>query len=276
MIYDNAKKEGREVEIRDFFSGLPDDFSSGFIDAVATRGPNTEYIMFKKNRYCIVDLKTLKFVSSGVIADKYKTMPREFQLGYFDCAVYSKPDCSYIMKNDKLIEYNFSSNSVILGPIEILSSTTFSSLLPPFIPKYKACAVYERLMRTFPKEKHWEMMYYNSCKSISKKEYDMNLENYHKIVKRYEERYNKESGDSKKMEIEIAKYEKLLEDKKKELQDYRGKLFELKNLPCPADEKCPDLPKCKSKQIVVYDQGDVNAQNFYQLDKEALKSCMKQ
>jgi hypothetical protein len=101
----------------------------------------------------------------------------------------------------------------------------------------------------------------------------MNLENYHKIVKRYEDRYSKETGDSKKMEVEISKYEKLLEDKKKELQEYRGKLFELKNLPCPPDEKCPEKPKCKTKQIVVYDQGDVNAQQFYQVDKDLLGSC---
>ena len=272
MIYDSVKKEGKEMEILDFFKELPDDFSSGSIDAIATKGPNMEYIFFKKTRYCIVDLTTLKAISSGTIADKYSTMPREFQLGYFDCAVYSKPNCSYIMKNDKLIEYNFSTNSVVKGPIDI--SNVFDSLLPPFVSKNKECAVYERLMNRFPKEKYWEKMYYTSCKSISKKEYDINVENYHKIVKRYEDRYNKETGDSKRMEVEIAKYEKLLEDKKKELSSYKGKLFELKNLPCPPEEKCPQPPKCKTKQVVVYDQGDVNAQQFYQVDKDVLKSCM--
>jgi uncharacterized Fe-S cluster protein YjdI len=272
MMYDNTNRQGKEMEIRDFFSGLPDDFSSGSIDGIATRGPNSEYIMFKKTRYCIVDMKTLKFVSAGIISDKYTSMPREFQLGYFDCAVYSAPNCSYIMKNDKLIEYNFSSNSVVKGPIDI--NSVFDLLLPPILSKNKACAAYERLMNRFPKQKHWEKLYYSSCKSISKKEYDINLENYHKIVKRYEERYNKETSDSKKMEVEIAKYEKLLEDKKKELTDYKGKLFELKNLPCPPDEKCPEPPKCKTKQIVVYDKGDVNAQQFYQVDKDVLKSCM--
>jgi hypothetical protein len=272
MVYDRLKKEGKEMEIRDFFSGLPDDFSSGSIDSIATKGPNTEYIMFKKTRYCVLDMVTLKVTSAGNIADKYKSMPKEFQMGYFDCAVYSKPNCSYIMKNDKLIEYNFSNNSVVRGPIDI--NSVFDLLLPPFLPENKVCATYERLMNRFPKEKHWEKMYYGSCKSISKKEYDMNLENYHKIVKRYEDRYNKESVDSKKMEVEIAKYEKLLEDKKKELSSYRGKLFELKNLPCPKEEKCPEKPKCKTKQVVVYDQGDVNAQQFYQVDKDVLKSCM--
>lgn len=272
MVYDSVKKEGMEMEIMDFFKGLPDDFSSGSIDAVATKGPNTEYILFKKTRYCIVDMGTLKVTSSGTIADKYSSMPREFQLGYFDCAVYSKPNCSYIMKNDKLIEYNFSNNSVIKGPIDI--NSVFDSLLPPFVSKDKECAVYEQLMKRFPKEKYWEKMYYSSCKNISKKEYDINLENYNKIIKNYENRYNKETIDSKKMEVEIAKYEKLLEDKKKELSSYKGKLFELKNLPCPPDEKCPESPKCKTKQIIVYDQGDVNAQQFYQVDKDVLKSCM--
>lgn len=272
MVYDSKKKEGKEIEISDFFSGLPDDFYGGSIDAIATKGPNTGYIMFKKTRYCVVDMVTLKVTSAGNIADTYKSMPREFQLGYFDCAVYSVPNCSYIMKNDKLIEYNFSNNSVVRGPIDI--NSVFDLLLPPFLPENKICATYERLMNRFPKEKHWEKMYYGSCKSISKKEYDMNLENYHKIVKRYEDRYNKESGDSKKMEVEIAKYEKLLEDKKKELSSYKGKLFELKNLPCPKEEKCPEKPKCKTKQVVVYDQGDVNAQQFYQVDKDVLKSCM--
>jgi len=272
MIYDSGKREGKEMEIGELFSGLPADFSDGYIDAIATRGPNTEYMMFKKTRYCIIDMKTLKVISVGTIADKYKTMPREFQLGYFDCAVYSKPDCSYILKNDKLIEYNFNNNSVVRGPIDI--SSVFDLLLPPFLSKNKACVVYEKLMNRFPNNKYWADMYYSSCKRISKKEYEMNLDNYHKIIKRYEDTYNKETTVGKKMEVEIAKYEKLLEEKKKELSTYKGKLFELQNLPCPADEKCPEAPKCKTKQIVVYDEGDINAQQFYQVDKNVLKSCM--
>lgn len=272
MVYDNKNHLGNEMELGAYFSGLPKDFSEGSIDAIATRGPNTEYIMFKKTRYCIVDMGTNKFISVGNISDKYKTLPRDFQLGYFDCAVYSEtPDSSYIMKNNKMVEYNFSSNSIVKGPLEI--SSVLPILLPPFIPRDKVCPVYERLMKLLPNNKYWEMMYYTECKRITMKEYEMNLENYRNIVKRYEETYNKEMGDSKKMEMEIAKYEKLLKDKQTELKSYKDKLLEIGNVPCK-DEVCPTPSTCKSKSILVYEKDDVNAQQFYQVDKKLLKNCM--
>jgi hypothetical protein len=272
MVYDNKKHLGNEMEIVEYFSGLPKDFSEGSIDAIATRGPNTEYIMFKKTRYCIVDMGTNKFISVGNIAERYKTLPRDFQLGYFDCAVYSEtPNCSYIMKNDKMVEYNFSTNSIVKGPIEI--SSVLNILLPPFISRDKVCPVYERLMKVLPNNKYWEMMYYTECKRITMKEYEMNLENYRNIVKRYEETYNKEMEDSKKMEVEIAKYEKLLKDKQEELKGYKDKLLEIGNVPCK-DEVCATPPTCKSKSILVYENDDVNAQQFYQVDKKLLKNCM--
>jgi hypothetical protein len=272
MVYDNKKHLGNEMDIVKYFSGLPKDFSEGSIDAIATRGPNTEYIMFKKTRYCLVDMGTNKFISAGNIAEKYNTLPRDFQLGYFDCAVYSEtPNCSYIMKNDKMIEYNFSNNSIVKGPLEI--SSVLNVLLPPFIPRDKVCPVYERLMRILPNNKYWEKMYYTECKRITMKEYEMNLENYRNIVKRYEDTYNKDVADSRKMEAEIAKYEKLLKDKQEELKGYKDKLLELGNTPCK-DEVCPTPPTCKSKSILVYEKDDVNAQQFYQVDKKVLKNCM--
>lgn len=272
MVYDNVKHLGNEMEIVEYFSGLPKDFSEGFIDAIATRGPNTEYIMFKKTRYCIVDMGTNKFISAGNIAEKYKTLPRDFQLGYFDCAVYSEtPNCSYIMKNNKMIEYNFNSNIVVKGPVDI--SSVISILLPPFISKDKACGVYGRLMKLLPKNKYWETMYYTECKRITMKEYKMNLDNYRNIVKRYEDTYKKEMGDSRKIDVEISKYEKLLKDKQTELKTYKDKLLELGSTPCK-DEVCQTPPKCTSKSILVYEGDDVNAQHFYQVDKEVLKSCM--
>jgi hypothetical protein len=272
MVYDNAKHLGNEMEIVEYFSGLPKDFSEGSIDAVATRGPNTEYIMFKKTRYCIVDMGTNKFISAGNIAEKYKSLPRDFQLGYFDCAVYSDvPNCSYIMKNNKMIEYNFNSNIVVKAPVDI--SSVISILLPPFISRDKACSVYERLMKLLPSNKYWETMYYTECKHITMKEYKMNLDNYRNIVKRYEDTYNKEVGDSRKMDVEISKYEKLLKDKQTELKTYKDKLLELGSTPCK-DEVCQTPPKCTSKSILVYEGDDVNAQQFYQVDKGVLKSCM--
>jgi hypothetical protein len=273
MVYDNVKHLGNEMEIVEYFSGLPKDFGEGSIDAVATRGPNTEYIMFKKTRYCTVDMVTKNFISAGNIAEKYKSLPRDFQLGYFDCAVYSEtPNCSYIMKNNKMIEYNFNTNVVVKPPVDI--SSIISVLLPPFISKDKACSVYGRLMKLLPKNKYWKTMYYTECKNITMKEYKINLDNYHKIVKRYEDTYKKEMGDSKKIDLEISKYEKLLKDKQIELKTYTDKLLELGSTPCK-DEVCQTPPKCKSKSILVYENDDnVNAQQFYQVDKELLKSCM--
>ena len=170
-----------------------------------------------------------------------------------------------------MVEYNFSSNSIVKGPLEI--SSVLPILLPPFIPRDKVCPVYERLMKLLPNNKYWEMMYYTECKRITMKEYEMNLENYRNIVKRYEETYNKEMGDSKKMEMEIAKYEKLLKDKQTELKSYKDKLLEIGNVPCK-DEVCPTPSTCKSKSILVYEKDDVNAQQFYQVDKKLLKNCM--
>jgi hypothetical protein len=272
MLYDNVKREGNEMDISNYFADLPNDFREGSIDGVVSRGPDTEYVLFKNTRYCIVDMSSNKFILDGNISDKYKTLPAEFLPGNFDCASYSgTPNCAYIMKNDKFVEYNLSNNTIVKGPLDILN--TLNMLLPPFLPVSRVCEVYERLMKRFPFNQYWEKMYYTECKRITKKEYETNLNNYRNIVNSYKETYGKEFGDNTKMVLELNKMQKLINDKQQKLKGYKDKLLELETKPC-TDDKCDEIPKCKSKSVLVYENGDVNAQQFYQVDKSVLKNCV--
>jgi hypothetical protein len=283
MVYDDIKKSGiSETSISSFFHGLPDDFKRGELDAIATKGIKTEYILFKGTRYCIVDMTTNNFVKTGPIGEKYTSLPSEFKMGFLDCAVYSRPNCSYLMKNNKLVEYNFLNNTIVRGPIDI--TTIWATLLPPFIPKSKACGVYEKLMKD---NKDWKGMYYKECKRISKKEYDTNLKTYISLVDKYRDEYNKEEGDRKNIEKEIAKYEKGLEAKKVEMSKYEKKLDDIKNMKCKGDETCSDksknVPACKTnatsrnnkKSIVVYENEDISiGPKFYEIDSKEVNNCL--
>jgi hypothetical protein len=285
MIYDNIQHTGEERTINTYFHNLPNDFNDGELDAIATRGPSTEYILFKKTRYCIIDMSSNKFISAGNIKDKYTNLPSDFKMGFIDCAVYSRQNCSYLMKNDKLVEYNFSTNSIMKGPINIID--VWTTLLPPFLPKNKVCSVYEKLMKSDTNKQYWETKYYKECKHITKKEYDTNLNNYKLLVDRYKNEYMKEEDDRKKMEIEITKYKKLLNDKKKEMTADEEKLTRIKAIPCKDDATCSDksvqkkICKTKSninsgkKQIIVYEKSSIfEPLKFYQVNSQEINTCM--
>ena len=263
MIYDDIKKSGiSETSISSYFHNLPNDFKSGKLDAIACSGPKTEYILLKGTRYCIVDMNTNNFIRAGNIADKYTSLPSEFKMGFLDCAVYSRGTNSYLMKNNKLVEYNFNNNTVIKGPVDITS--VWPTLLPPFISKDKACGVYEILMKTNSDKKYWEGKYYKGCKRIAKKEYDANLTTYIGMVNKYRDEYIKEEGDRKNIETEIAKYEKLLEAKKAEMSKYEKELDTVKNAPCPTSGNSNI-----KKSIVVYE----DKPTYYDINSKEVNSC---
>jgi hypothetical protein len=291
MVYNNSTKQGVESRIKDLFTKLPDDFYDGFLDAVASRGYGTEMIMFKKTRYCIVDMTTKTGINSGFISAKYPNMPKDFLLGFFDCAMWSGGSTSYLMKNDKLIQYDFSNNSMVKGPISI--ATIWNTLLPPFTSREGACKIYEILVNMYKegdeRKTYWNKKYYSECKRIAKTEYEVNLDNYKKLVKKYKEDYNKEVQDLKQIELQISQYEKELTKKKKEWQSYEQKYLDIKMKPCKKDDVCSDksvkVPKCKlppaipakdpkKKQIIIkeYDTKTAN-RKFYEMNSQNMENC---
>ena len=257
MTYSSSKKEGQEFTFVNFFNKLPEDFVDGYVDAVATRGYSTEFIMFKKRRYCVIDMTTKTTVGYGFIKDKYKTLPSEFLLGYLDCAMWAGGSTSYLMKNDKLIQFDFNSNTIAKGPLQI--SSIWDTLLPPFISKAGSCKVYEKLVEKFKKDqvkqKYWNKKYYRECKRIAKTEYEVNLENYKKIVERYDIAFKKDSSDLQEIESQIALFEKALAEKKKQYRDYENQYLDIKMKPCKNDDVCSDksipVPTCKVTSTVV-------------------------
>jgi hypothetical protein len=180
-------------------------------------------------------------------------MPSDFKMGFLDCAIYSgHTNCSYLMKNEKLIEFNFSNNSIVKGPINI--TEIWEYLLPPFSSVDKVCSIYAKLMKSSDKRReHWEKKYYKECKRVAKKEYDANLQTYNKIVNRAQNEYNKDISDKQKIESNISRYEKLLKNKKKEQSSYEKKLNELKAMTCKGDETCSDarvkVPICTKASV---------------------------
>lgn len=292
MTYSSSKKEGQEFTFVNFFNKLPEDFVDGYVDAVATRGYSTEFIMFKKTRYCVVDMTTKTTVGYGNIKDKYKTLPLEFQLGYLDCAMWAGGSTSYLMKNDKLIQFDFNSNTIAKGPVQI--SSVWDKLLPPFISKSGVCKVYEKLVEQFKKDqekqKYWNKKYYRECKRIAKTEYEVNLENYRKLVDKYNEDFKKDSGDLKEIESQIALFEKALADKKAQFREYENKYLDIKMKPCKNDDVCSDktipVPTCKvtsnfvrpvdptKKQIVVKEYDTSTAPRaFTDLNTNNMENC---
>ena len=264
MVYDDIKKSGiSETSISTFFHNLPNDFKSGKLDAIACSGPKTEYILLKGTRYCIVDMNTNNFINAGVIGEKYTNLPSIFKMGFLDTALYSRGKNSFLMKNNKLVEYNFANNTLIKGPVDITS--VWPTLLPPFISKDKACSVYETLMKSNSDKKHWKNKYYKGCKRIAKKEYDANLNTYIGMVNKYRDEYIKESGDRKNIELEIAKYEKLLEAKKLEMNKYEKELETVKNAPCPPSNN-------SKKKITVYES---DPQKYYEIHSKNVNTCFK-
>ena len=257
MTYSSSKKEGQEFTFVNFFNKLPEDFMDGYVDAVATRGYSTEFIMFKKTRYCIVDMTTKTTVGYGNIRDKYKALPLEFQLGYLDCAMWAGGSTSYLMKNDKLIQFDFNRNAIANGPM--LISSVWDTLLPPFISKVSVCKVYEKLVDKFKKDqvkqRHWKEKYFRECKRIAKTEYEVNLENYKKLVERYNTDFKKDSSDLQEIESQIALFEKALAEKKAQWRDYENKFLDIKMTPCKNDDVCSDksipVPTCKVTSTVV-------------------------
>jgi DNA repair exonuclease SbcCD ATPase subunit len=292
MTYSSSKKESQEFTFVNFFNKLPEDFVDGYVDAVATRGYSTEFIMFKKTRYCIVDMTTKTTVGYGNIKDKYKTLPLEFQLGYLDCAMWAGGSTSYLMKNDNLIQFDFSSNTISRGPVKI--SSVWDKLLPPFISKASVCKVYEKLVEQFKKDtmkqKYWNKKYYRECKRIAKTEYEVNLENYKKLVDKYNEEFKKDSSDLQEIESQIKLFEKALSDKKLEFRDYENKYLDIKMKPCKNDDVCSDksvpVPTCKvtstfvkpadptKKQIVVKEYDTSTAPRaFTDINTNNMENC---
>jgi hypothetical protein len=291
MTYSSSKKESQEFTFVNFFNKLPEDFVDGYVDAVATRGYSTEFIMFKKTRYCIVDMTTKTRVGYGNIKDKYKTFPLEFQLGYLDCAMWAGGSTSYLMKNDKLIQFDFNSNTIAKGPM--LISSVWDKLLPPFISKAGACKVYEKLVEQFKKDtqkqKHWKQKYFRECKRIAKTEYEVNLENYKKLVEKYNADFKKDSGDLQDIESQIALFEKALTEKKAEWRDYENKFLDIKMKPCKNDDVCSDksvpVPVCKvtssipkpepgKKQIIVKEYNTLDIPpSFTDINTNNMENC---
>ena len=257
MTYSSSKKEGQEFTFVNFFNKLPEDFVDGYVDAVATRGYSTEFILFKKTRYCIVDMTTKTRVGYGNIKDKYKALPLEFQLGYLDCAMWAGGSTSYLMKNDKIIQFDFNSNAIAKGPM--LISSVWDTLLPPFISKVSVCKVYEKLVDKFKKDqvkqRHWKKKYFRECKRIAKTEYEINLENYKKLIEKYNIEFKKDSADLQEIESQIELFEKALAEKKAQWRDYENKFLDIKMKPCKNDDVCSDksipVPTCKVTSTVV-------------------------
>ncbi len=286
MVYDNLKQSGKEMLVSEYFNKLPDDFKGGFYDAVATRGPNTEYIIFKKNRYCIVDMVSRTASSNGLIS-AYNALPQDFKLGYLDCAVYSgRTNCSYLFKNDKFIEFNFANKSIVRGPADI--SSEFGYLLPPFSAKNQLCKVYERLSKL---NKTWMGKYYKACKKVVKKEYDVNLNTYKTLVDKYNKELNKTKEEKRKIKERVDAFAKALEKKRTELINLDAKLLDIKTKPCKRDEVCLDkkvkreicteeIPKVivpgkiNKKQIIVKEKDikDINPK-FYEIDSRNIEKC---
>jgi hypothetical protein len=170
------------------------------------------------------------------------------------------------MKNNKIVEYNFRNNTLVKGQVDI--NTVWPTLLPPFISKDKACGVYETLMKTDINKTYWKNKYYKGCKRIAKKEYDANLTTYIGMVNKYKDEYTKEIGDRKNIELEIAKYEKLLEAKKMEMRKYEKELETVKNTPCTTNTPISN----SKKQITVYES---EPQKYYEIHSKNVNSCFK-
>lgn len=294
MLYNYNKQSGNEQLVSEYFNILPRYFKGGFFDAVATRGPNTEYIIFKKNRFCIVDMTTKSTIKYGLISKHYNVFPKDFQLGYFDCAVYSirsgnnsgQSNCSYLFKNDKYIEYNFANNTIVQGPSDI--SNEFKYLLPPFSAKNRVCKVLENLSTL---NNEWLDLYYKECKGIIKKEYNANLETYKGLVNQYTNDYNKTKEEKRKIKEKIDAFAKALEKKRDELIAMENKLLDIRTKPCKRDEICLDkkikreicteeIPKViepgkiNKKRIIVKEKDVKNIKpKFYELDSRNIEKC---
>lgn len=292
MVYDLQKQTGAETTMKEYFTRLPDDFNDGFLDAVASLGYGRQYIFFKKTGYCVVDMTTNTAVSSGFIAEKYKMMPKEFTLGYFDCAMWSGGSTSYIMKNDKLIQFDFASNSMVKGPIQLTS--VWDKLLPPFTPRESVCGAYEKIMNLYKdgdeRKVYWKEKYYNECKRIAKTEYEVNVENYKKLVEKYKVEYNKEKTDRKKIEADIAAYQQKLKEKKKEWKKHESAYLDIRMKPCKKDDVCSEksvkVPTCTTppvavpkkdsnkKQIIVHEMDRQKLEKkFYEMNSANMENC---
>ncbi len=286
MVYDDKKQIGSEMLISEYFKNLSDDFKGGFLDAVATRGPNTDYILFKKNRYCIVDMTSRTKSSEGLIT-AFSTLPQDFKLGFLDCAAYSnKPNCSYLFKNDKFVEYNFANKSIVKGPANI--STEFGYLLPPFSAKNELCNTYERLSKL---SKYWMDKYYKECKKILKKEYDVNLNTYKGLVDKYSKDLNKSKKDSKSIKEQVDSFAKALEKKRNEMIQLENKLLDIKSKPCKKDDICTDkkvkrsicteevqktiIPSKINKKQIIIKEKDIKEINpkYYEIDSRNVEKC---
>ncbi len=284
MLYDQKAQKGREMTISEYFSKLSDDFISGNVDAVATKGPNTEYILFKKTKYCIIDMVTRTKTSEGLLS-AFSSLPQDFKLGFLDCAVYSnRPNCSYLFKNDKLIEFNFANKSIVKGPIDI--SMEFGYLLPPFSAKSQVCKVYEKLSNL---SQYWKNKYYKQCKRIVKQEYELNLGTYKKLVDQYNEQVDKSKADAEKIKKQVEAFEKALENKRNEMLKLENKLLEIRSKPCKKDEVCKDgnvkRTMCSdtkkvvnkrdgTKQIIIKEKQEERSNpNYNEVDSRKVETC---
>ena len=297
MKYINSTKQGSEDIISKYISKLPEYFAGGFIDTAAmytTANGSYSVVMFKKNRYCIVDVSNDTMISteSGMIKDKYKSLPKDFASGYLDCAMTSSLEYAYLVKNDKYIRYNFGNNSLVDGPFPI--SNTFDKLLPPFTSKAGVCKVYENIVKLYANDvsgrNFWNKKYYKQCKRIAKNEYEINVDNYKKLVTKYGDDLAKEKGDLKEIQSKLTAYEKALTDKKNEYIQLEQKYLDVKMTPCKADDVCSnksiDIPNCKvaapvvpkptpgKKQIIIKEYDDTPAPRaFTDVNTTRMENC---
>jgi hypothetical protein len=291
MIYNETSAKGTETTFAEYFNGLSNDFIGGNLDAIGSKGPNKEYILFKKTKYCIVDMNTRNRVKDGLISE-FSNMPNEFKLGFLDCVVYSdRLGCNYLLKNDKLIEYNFDRNEVIKGPIDI--SSEFPYLLPPFSSKDRECGVLENILKIYGNKggaEAWNSKYYKSCKRVVKKEYEVNLKTYKELVDKYERDLMNERQSNENIQKQIKDFEKKLAQKRKELKKIEEKLVDIRIKPCKPDEVCSDKSvmrrKClesvepinpreiNKKQIVVQEKiSKERSAKFYELNPNKVNNC---
>lgn len=292
MVYDNINQKGTETLFSEYFNELSDDFINGNIDGIGSKGPNKEYILFKKTKYCIVDMNTKTRIKEGFIRD-FSNLPSDFKLGFLDCVVYSgREGCNYLLKNDKLIEYNFNRNEVIKGPIDIINE--FPYLLPPFSAKNRECGVLENIIKIYGDRKSiydWSKKYYKVCKRVIKKEYDINLETYKKLVDKYNSDYTKEKQNNEAIIKQIEDFEKKLEQKRKELKDFENRMIDIRVKPCKKNDICSDKKVkpsvCKDdspfipsniinrKQIVVLEKDKKSRKNkFYEINPNKVNNCL--
>jgi hypothetical protein len=236
-------------------------------------------------------MNTRNRVKDGLISE-FSNMPNEFKLGFLDCVVYSdRLGCNYLLKNDKLIEYNFDRNEVIKGPIDI--SSEFPYLLPPFSSKDRECGVLENILKIYGNKggaEAWNSKYYKSCKRVVKKEYEVNLKTYKELVDKYERDLMNERQSNENIQKQIKDFEKKLAQKRKELKKIEEKLVDIRIKPCKPDEVCSDKSvmrrKClesvepinpreiNKKQIVVQEKiSKERSAKFYELNPNKVNNC---